>query len=322
MWAVDNRTPYAVQRAFLRNREGAEVWVVVVRATFEISEDGSLTLAEKQQPVVEIPEYLGEPGRSSLRYDTDLVLDKPATDVLLHGHACAPPDRKATRVTVGMQVGPLLKQLEVWGDRSFVEGAFGVEPSAPVPFARMPIVYERAFGGCDPRSGAIDPRNPVGTGSQRRRSARDRVPNVVDPRDESRPAGFGPIARDWEPRRSLAGTFDQRWEDTRFPLFPRDLDERFFQCAPSDQQSQRLAGGERVVLQNLTSGGLLRFRLPLVRLAFATHLDDEVVEHRGALHTVILEPDHSCVQLVWQTQMDCHSKVHKLTHTLVAEETP
>jgi hypothetical protein len=143
---------------------------------------------------------------------------------------------------------------------------------------------------------------------------------VVYPDDERVPAGFGPIPREWEPRRTLAGTYDRQWQETRFPLYPRDLDERFFQCAPEDQQTrERLVGGERVVLQNLTAAGLLRFRLPLVDLGFQTHFGAEQVEHRGHLHTVVLEPDVPRVQLVWHSHLDCHSKVHKLTHTVVTQ---
>ena len=63
------------------------------------------------------------------------------------------------------------------------------------------------------------------------------------------PAGFGPIARHWEPRVRWAGTYDKRWQRTRKPLLPDDFDDRFHQCAPEDQQVDGgLIGGELVEL--------------------------------------------------------------------------
>ncbi len=328
MWAIENRTPYAVQRAFQRDREGAEVWVVAVRATFTLHPDGRTTLAEHQRPVVDAPVYLGAPGRSSLLYDSDLVLTKPGTDVLVHGHAYAPAGERASQVTVGLQLGALSKVLEVRGESAWALAPLGVELPAPRPFDRMPLVYERAYGGSAPAAAGdaapvVDARNPVGTGFAERRQQRpgQRAPNVIYPGDETRPAGFGPLPREWEPRRSLAGTYDREWEETRFPLYAEDLDDRFFHCAPEDQQTaEHLAGGEAVTLRNLTPGGLLQLQLPEVQLAFETHFLGDTVEHQGELHTVVLEPDLQRVQLVWHAALECHGRVHELTHTVVAEE--
>src|SRR5207302_3596070 len=53
-----------------------------------------------------------------------------------------------------------------------------------------------------------------------------RVPNVEYPKSliswkQPRPAGFGPIARDWVPRVEFAGTYDEKWEQERLPLLAR-----------------------------------------------------------------------------------------------------
>ncbi len=62
---------------------------------------------------------------------------------------------------------------------------------------------------------------------------------------------------------------------TRQPLLPDDLDDRFFQCAPPDQQApQFLRGGEPVVLLRLTPAADLRFTLPKVYLGFETRFYD------------------------------------------------
>src|SRR5688572_23403033 len=48
MWALDNRTPFAAERGWARDREGAEVWIVVVKATFLVERDGGLRVPASQ----------------------------------------------------------------------------------------------------------------------------------------------------------------------------------------------------------------------------------------------------------------------------------
>src|SRR5271169_1288910 len=93
MWAINNQTKFKVDRTFARDADGAEIWIVAVRATFSIRPEGDVVLCDEQQDVCLAPKYFGEPGRSSLRYDADLVRTKPGTDVILNAHAHS-PDRK------------------------------------------------------------------------------------------------------------------------------------------------------------------------------------------------------------------------------------
>jgi hypothetical protein len=329
MWQVDNRTSFAAERGWVRDRQGAEVWLVAVKCTFDIKPDGSTEISKEQPPVLRVPEYYGEPGKSSIKYETDLILAKKKTDILLLGHAYAPGGKSVAKLDVGFRVGPVQKVLRVFGDREW--GAFGA--SSPQPFTKMPLVYERAFGGVDRQSQHPeydwDWRNPVGTGFAISRSNSNgmRIPNI-EYRDKlicgwdnrPPPAGFGPIASHWQPRAAFAGTYDEHWMKTRQPLLAEDMDDRFFQCAPIDQQSsQFLRGGERAVLLNLTPDSELRFDLPRLYLGFETRFYDgsrEVHKNRS-LHTVILEPDFPRVSLVWHTALPCHFKVQKLERTIV-----
>ncbi|MEM7139269.1 MAG: DUF2169 domain-containing protein [Myxococcota bacterium] len=93
MWAVESRTPYAADRTWVRDRDGAHHWIVVVKGTFDIELDGTLTLVEEQPDPLHAPEYWGEPGVSSVRYEADLVAAKPATDVIVNANAYAPPPK-------------------------------------------------------------------------------------------------------------------------------------------------------------------------------------------------------------------------------------
>jgi hypothetical protein len=336
MWQVDNRTPFAAERGWVRDREGAEVWLVAVKATFAIRPDGTTEIAKEQPPVLRLPEHYGEPGKSSVRYDADLVLTKNTSDVIVVGHALAPDGRPVTQLDVGFRVGPVQKVLRVFGDRTW--GASGA--SGPQTFARMPIVYERAYGGVDPKSETPekdwDWRNPVGTGFAASGSHADgmRLPNIEDPknligsrRDRPAPAGFGVIASHWQPRVGFAGTYDDHWMKTRQPLLAEDMDDRWFQSVPADQQApQFLRGGEPVVLLNLTPGGNLRFALPRLYLGFETRFYDgsREIHRKRALHTVILEPDHASgprVSLVWHSALPCHFKVQTLERTVITLKT-
>jgi hypothetical protein len=50
MWQVENRTPFAAAGYFERDRDGAEHWVVALRARFAVRDDGLVSLAP-QEPV-------------------------------------------------------------------------------------------------------------------------------------------------------------------------------------------------------------------------------------------------------------------------------
>jgi hypothetical protein len=334
MWQVDNRTPFAAERGWIRDRNGAEVWLVAVKCTFDVSSDGTTTIARKQPPVLRGPEFSGEPGASSIKYEADLVLTKTTTDVVMVGHAYAPDGRPVAQTDVGLRVGPVQKVLRVVGERIYRASG----PTSPEPFSRMPIVYERAFGGVDRSSRHPerdwDARNPVGTGfaAERDHAVGVRVPNIEYPdqlirswNDRPVPAGFGVVASHWQPRAALAGNYNDKWLKERQPLLAEDLDDRFFQCVPPDQQAPSfLRGGEPVVLYRLTPEGTLRFDLPRVELRFETHFYTGPPElHRSAsLHTVILEPDHPRVSLVWHSALPCHFRVQKLERTVVTVRRP
>jgi hypothetical protein len=334
MWQHENLTPFAADTAWVRDKNGAEVWVVAVKATFLVRSDGTTEVAPEQAPVTLAPVFREDPATSSLLYDSDVYHTKPTTDVLLHGHAYAPGGNPATQVAVTMNVGPVRKTLQVTGRRVWKVGALTIRASEPEPFVKMPLTYERAYGGRDesnPKKPAFDGRNPVGAGFavDSRGLADKPLPNVEDPKHliglwntQSRPAGFGPIAGHWQPRVKWGGTYGEKWLKERQPLLPEDFDERFYLCAPEDQQPPKhLRGGEQVELINLTPGGMLRFTLPREALGFVTRFDTpQAVRHRPVLHTVILEPDVPQVMMIWHSHLPCHAKVLKLRQTIITRK--
>lgn len=314
MWAVENNTPYAAERTWVRDRDGAHHWIVVVKATFDIANDGKLRLADEQPEPLHAPEYWGEPGLSSVRYEADLVAKKPGTDLIVNAHAHASKGKPARSVDVAVRIGALTKSLVVHGTRVYTNSIGGLGTSKAVPFTSKPITYEWAYGGSDtedpdPRNQLIDMRNPVGKGVAKRTSRLVNTPAhcVEYPKGKpakTGPAGFGAIASYWSPRLELAGTYDAKWVDTRKPLLPADYDERFVLCAPADQRlPQHLRGGEKITLLNMTPEGLLSFELPTTDFTFSTYFTTRIETHPGKLVGVTIDAEEKRLMMTWQASL-------------------
>lgn len=331
MWAIVNHTPYKVESTWGRDKEGIHEWIVAVKGTFDIKGDGSCSLADEQLEPLLMPEYIGAPGVSSLRYDADLIAPKTTTDVVINATAYAPNGRPSTSFLISARIDRIYKVIRVAGNGWWEKGRFGLKRSAVQPITELPVVYERAYGGYDqtdpdPKKQRMDPRNPVGCGVVARPSHREgqALPNFVYPRGNLKkggPAGFGAIDSHWSPRRELNGTYDDAWMQKRRPLLPEDWDPRSLLCSPEDQRpDSHLYGGEPVELVNLTPTGMLRFTLPKVYLTFSTRIDRRIEEHRSRLATVIIEPDYSRVIMVWLSSLSCRTDIDYLEETIVREK--
>ncbi len=331
MWSITNHTPYKAGKTWGRDKEGVHEWIVAVKATYDILTDGSVKLADEQLEPLLAPEYNGEDGLSSLRYEADLVAPKPTTDVLINGTAYAPNGRPGTNFMVGARIGRIQKAIRVRGNRVWYAGAFGTAASSAQPITEIPIIYEHAYGGYDqtdpdPKNQRMDSRNPVGCGVVADPDSRlgQSVPNFEYPNgnlEKDGPAGFGALASHWSPRRELTGTYDEAWEQDRLPLLPVDWDPHSLLCSPVDQRPEAyLIGGEPVDLINLTPGGKLSFVLPKVHLSFSTLIDTRKEEHRSRLSSVIVEPDFPRVIMVWLTSLACRTDVDYLEETIVREK--
>jgi hypothetical protein len=304
VWALANRTPYAAARNWTRDEHGVHWWLVAVRATFTISTDGRLALLDEQPPPVLTPEHYGEPGKSSLRYDSDLLARKPSTDVLVLGTAYAPGGQPADSVPVLLRIASIDKTLVVHGERAYRAGLPALGTTAPRPFSTTPIRYELAFGGPD------DERNPIGRGYVRHNASLGNTlaHQIEYPRGNPAkvgPAGFGPIDPSWLPRRALAGTYDAAWARHKKPLLPDDYQATFAMSAPADQQTQQpLRGGERLALVNLSSEGSLLVDVPHIRLELHSRFGRTNRPHDPPLlSTLLVEPDERRLSVVWQSAL-------------------
>jgi len=308
-----NHTPFSTSLSVFPDIEGVESAFALVKATFQLTA-AEPVLAEQQAPLVATDAYWGDPDKTSLRAAGEFSLPKPATDVLLTGHAVA--IQKNTRVAeVGLRVGPLTKTLRLFGNRHWERTDMGWEASPPEVWEKMPLRWELAFGGRAAQNGdeppEYEPRNPVGRGfvGSREKDIEGRLlPNIEDPAllirrpaDRPSPVGFAPIAPAWSPRREYAGTYDDAWQKSRAPYLPKDFDPRFFQTAPAGLVAPSyLRGGEPVELSGFVPGEPLRFYLPVCTLAVVFDFDNRHIPESPKLETVLLEPDAGRVQMLWR----------------------
>lgn len=122
---------------------------VLVKASFHLRarpESRSDCPPIRLEPVVS---ELGD-GDVAMHLDDDThCFVKPLTDVLLRGHAYA-PGKGARVVETALRVGRVDKRVVAFGSRRLEIGAGGrLDATNPEPFERMPLGWERAYGGRD-----------------------------------------------------------------------------------------------------------------------------------------------------------------------------
>jgi hypothetical protein len=325
---LQNSTPYPAQIVVMPDPEGFETLTAVLKGTFDVS-GSSCAPAEEQRELVMGDTWFGEPGESSPKQETDLAPFKTATDVVMIGHAYAA--KKSTHgMDVTLAIGKRAHTVRVWGDRHWWL-LLGTMPrkSGPKSFEKMPLVYERAFGGAQPAKAkdkveGFEERNPVGTGyvKKNRRSYVDglALPNLEDPRRlikklsaKPHPIGFGYVARSWMPRRALLGTYDDAWQTNRAPTLPEDFDPRSWNGAhPLLQFDPYLRGDERVRVLGATRSGRLDFALPGIHPEFDADWLGGWKPLEPVLDTVVIEPDEMQLTLTWRASLRIHGQVRKL----------
>ena len=206
---VENASPCARQVSGL-DPDGGFILSVLARRTYTIQPNGRCVLADEQTPLVAVA--VPETDNVGIMYqDSDLFPYKPLTDIVFRGHAYAPDPLR--RFTAAFGVGAVLKYVEVIGDRSCALSANGsIVFSQPEPLIKVPLRYDRAYGGRDIVAEALHgnpymrlrpyvseevalaqaspylyPRNPCGVGylieATPAATAQLRLPNLEQPGD-------------------------------------------------------------------------------------------------------------------------------------------
>jgi hypothetical protein len=303
-----NSTPYTALDIPMLDARGREVVIAVVKAAFEVLPTGALVPAEKPAELAMADEcYERDEPRSSIKVPTDVCVEKRGTDVVVIGHAIS--RKPVTVMDLAVKVRGVTAPLRVHGERLFYKGAVGVAIGPAARFERVPIVYERAYGGASEDYTVMEARNPSGVGVAKRKSdlVDTRAPQIEHPAhphtsasDEHPPVGYGAIWSHWSPRRELAGTFDQAWLDTRMPLMPLDWDPGANNVAhPSLIFDPPLAPGDEISIVGMSLSGVLNFRLPRLPIVIRARFDRTGrVEQRPPIDTVIIRPEEGRVEVV------------------------
>jgi hypothetical protein len=242
---------------------GEYILSVLLKRTYNIVPNGVCSRADTDKALVSGDVFWDDPMNSSVRYESDFIPFKLATDVVLNGKAHAPGGIPTASCAVSLKVAGQGKQVLVIGDRvaHFVEGGTPVFTN-PSQFLEMDLRYEHAYGGIDVYSHKVASfpylRNPLGCGFAVTNSAKcvDQLalPNLEDP--ESRltperlclgdytkweqqplPAGLGWFPKTWLPRAQLAGILpaDRATE--------QQLRQAYAQLVPADQREAYLKNG-------------------------------------------------------------------------------
>jgi hypothetical protein len=303
---------------------------VLAKATFTWNQLGVVSEA-RPAPITLADEFAGDSVFAGLLRARDLAPAKPRLDVLLAGTVAFP--RPIAETEIELAVGSRLrKRARVFGDRIWLPGlAADRVPSRPRPVRRVPIAWERSYGGVDPHNPKwIEPGNPAGSGvAKKPKSLHGRpAPNFEDPDRPIRALfrkpvsiGFGPIAAHWQPRMRLAGTYDEAWQKLRKPLPPEDFSPDFFNVAPADQQLDGYLPGEEVRLRNLTVTGEDRFCLPRFAVPVAIASSAELAEGMAAVDTLTIEPEERRFSLLAKAQADLADGPESLGRIVVGEMT-
>ncbi|MET0068546.1 MAG: DUF2169 domain-containing protein [Candidatus Thiodiazotropha sp.] len=333
-----NATPMQAGYTMGLQPDGRELLVVAVKGTFMFPQRGEQAgYSERQKPLYEADTFTAEPGFSAPLYEVDYAPFKRYCDVLLVGSAYAPRGKPATRVEVTLRLGPLLKTFAVTGDRYWEAGNIAIRPGYAGLFDRVPISYDRAFGGIDDfheneKKHSAYMSNPVGRGYHLELSRAlvdgSPMPNteelkrpVTMPNGNYSPMAFGPLGRGWNPRLQLAGTYDQDWIDNTFPFLPSDFNVAYYQAAPADQQMPYPKGGERVFLENLTAQGQTAFTLPEIDVPVVFfYKNGENLKQKAMIDTIVVEPDEGLFTMTWRATIQLKKNIFEISQVLVGRK--
>lgn len=289
-------------------RPPQDALIVAVKGTFDLVPGAAAKPAEEQDLPSGDAHWDDDPA-ASLRYPSDFAPFKPKADVMLVGSAHRQGDRGVSLVR--FRFGPIERRIAVFGDRTKERGAH-----APAPFETMPLRWERALGG------ALSRENPVGIGHKTGML----LPNLEDAdallgrAAANVPVCTAPVAPSWSARSGKLGTYDRRWQETRWPWFPEDFEWSYFNAAPREQQIEYPEGDESYALAGVAAGGaVLEGRMPEKRpRVFALRMSGELFEILLRIDTVWFDADAKKLVVVWRGLVEVDDETAPEISTLFA----
>ncbi len=265
----------------------------------------------------------------------DEGLPKVNAEFFTVGDAISPQGNPVSALNVSTECAGIKKELHVVGDRYWMGGITGT--SVAVPFTRMPLTWQNAFGGKD------HSLNTAGKGIDKEETdiGEDLIlmPNVeyankiMTNKGQTPPAaGYMPLLIDHPERSKHLGTYDEEWLATCFPGYPKDFNFKAFSCALHDQQLlSPLRGGEHFELQNLHSehailaGTIPKFNARAFVVKPNINVEDlqgsDLKEIKTHIDTVVFFPNQLMGMVVYRGTLEVNeSDASDYKHLLCAYE--
>jgi hypothetical protein len=326
---LTNGTPLTAELVVAEpDQPGLRAGMVVAKATFLFDPHGNTQLDDQNPfPILQND----EPTEFGLLPRDNFPRQEPGFEMIFLGCAHAPGQRPVAGLRVVLGLDQVWRELLVFGDRSWIRRGSNAIIGEPVPFVRMPLGWDRAYGGTaeilideDAFLEVGDPHNRSGKGFDPEPAARaaaeqlrapapyplfspDRaLPNVERSDRPIRLWSDAPPPASWatvplDSALQALRTFDLPEDHT----MPEDLQEalsssRFFRAVPEWILPVPPAGAQ-IYMENLYRwGARVRFPLPQVQV-FA---DYQVGDRAGTLELepqmLVLLPEESRFYLVFR----------------------
>jgi len=120
------------------NKDGCNVFVVIVKGTFRLDPGGKLLVSDRQQAIAFVEEYCGDPETSNVRIPSDLIDYKPGADVIISESAEWRKGQGPFGRKIALEIGPLRKTKRV-----FAEWIFGPTRRDHKPRSRYAGTYDQ-----------------------------------------------------------------------------------------------------------------------------------------------------------------------------------
>jgi hypothetical protein len=252
-----NQTPLAARVDTSEVVEGEpRIGTLTAKATYKFDATGRVEL-DTQEP---LPLFVKdeETPLGAVPADLEPRRDR-AFEVILIGHAYAPYGRPVADLSIRLGVGEVERDLVVTGERQWIaDGQAQPMITRPVPFTKMPLVYERAFGGkqlvmLDERSDyeLTDRINPRGRGFDAAHYARELGDLLRAPPGYPRLVDYRRLLPNLEHPKARVAKWDDAPEPACWATIPIDVplhaSRRAQQLSPAELERMRsLEGPESV----------------------------------------------------------------------------
>lgn len=296
-----NRTPFAA--AFLNTviSEDRLLGAVVVKPVYQVLDGQLAPDHDRAWPVggEAVPTDFGE-----VEGDTPFL--REGVDLIVLAKAY-PAERSSGPTIVSIRAPALQYDIRVTGDRKWVKSTDGsLVPSQPLPFASMPLTWDRAYGGkakVDAGDMPFD-ANPAGRGFylDAAEAAEQPLPNLEDPADPVRawndqrePRGCAPYPKDWSLRARRSAEFDLSGP---VPRVVRLKPAYFNNANPKLILPASPRGGEMISISNVRPGGAgLRFAMPDAAFHVYVQLQDRPYVFPAHLESIVVLAEEQRVVL-------------------------